>query len=287
MINSEQEFEEQRPRLTAIATRILGSVADAQDIVQEAWLKYSLAPAIDVAPAWLTTVVTRLCLDHLRRRGSTPRDRDVTNIEGAMGDPATDVLLAEQVGEAISIVLDVLSPAERVAFIMHDVFAFSFEEIGVAMGRSPTAVRQLASRARRKFSGQEETEASRAKTADDARVVDAFVAAAHGGDLSALLALLAPGAVMHADLVAQSMGTAPLYDGVRAVAERFQGSRGAMPAMIDGQLGAAWYHAGSLKVAFVFHVEADLIGEVELIADPDVLATLAVARVRRRSKSST
>jgi len=279
------EFEAERPRLMAIATRILGSPADADDVLQETWLRLSSTDGIDDLPAWLTTVVTRLCLDHLRKRRtrSLAEARAEAVADPAPVDPEVDALLAEKMGGAVQMVLDALAPAERAAFVLHDVFGYPFDEISAVMGRPGTAVRQLASRARRKVQGEPEPATGRASQADSRRVVDAFLTAARGGDLTTLLQLLAPDALMRADLVAQGMGTDPLYDGAAAVAARFDGARGAAPVTIDGDLGAAWIQAGTVKVAFVFHVGEGLVREVELIADPDVLATLDVARVRARS----
>jgi RNA polymerase sigma factor (sigma-70 family) len=277
------EFAAERPRLTAIAIRILGSEADADDVLQEAWLRLARTDGIDDLPAWLTTVVTRLCLDQLRKR----RTRSVNDAEvptdPAPLDPEADALLAERTGDALQVVLDTLAPAERAAFVLHDVFGYSFDEISAVLGRSSTAVRQLASRARRKVQGRPETTASQAARAESHRVVDAFLAAARGGDLDTLLSLLAPDSFMRADLAGQKIGTDPRYDGAAAVAARFNGVRGAAPVTIDGDLGAAWVQAGSTKVAFVFHVEASLVREVELIADPEVLATMDIARVRAKS----
>ncbi len=277
------DFETERPRLTAIAVRILGSEADADDVLQEAWIRLSRTDGIDDLPAWLTTVVTRLCLDQFRKR----RTRSVAEAEllpdPVPVDPEADALLAEKTGDAMQVVLDTLAPAERAAFVMHDVFGYPFDEISAVMGRSGTAVRQLASRARRKVLGVPEPVASQAARAESQRVVDAFFAAARGGDLATLLLLLAPDAVMCSDLVGQKMG--------RILSNR-RGSRGCSlqrhpgtaPVTIDGELGAAWIHAGSMKVAFVFHVEAGLVREVELIADPDVLATMDIVRVRVKSR---
>jgi RNA polymerase sigma-70 factor (ECF subfamily) len=199
-------------------------------------------------------------------------------------DPEADALLAEKMGDAMQVVLDTLAPAERAAFVLHDVFGYPFDEISAVMGRSGSAVRQLASRARRKVQGVPEPVASQAARAENQQVVEAFLAAARGGDLATLLLLLAPDAVMRADLVGQKMGTDPVYDGAAPVAARFNGVRGAAPVTIDGELGAAWIHAGAIKVAFVFHVEAGLVSEVELIADPDVLATMDIVRVRVKSR---
>jgi len=272
-------FEAERPRLRAIAVRILGSTADVDDVVQEVWLRLSGAEDPDDLPAWLTTVVTRLCLDQLRRHGTRSAAEARASRDLGPVDPEADVVLAETAGNAMGIVLETLAPGERAAFVLHDVFGYPFEEISAIMGRSSTAVRQLASRGRRKVRGAPE---SLAATESDAsrRVVGAFLDASRGGDMATLLSFLAPDAVMRADLVGQQMGTDPVYDGAAAVAARFDGARGAAPVNIDGELGAAWIHAGEVKVAFVFHVESGLVQEVELIADPEILATLNVVRVR-------
>ncbi len=277
------DFDAERPRLTAIAIRILGSEADADDVLQEAWIRLSRTDGVDDLPAWLTTVVTRLCLDQLRKRRTRSVVEAAVPADPAAVDPEADALLAEKTGDAMQVVLDALAPAERAAFVLHDVFGYPFDEVSAVMGRSSTAVRQLASRARHKVQGVPEPVASQAARADSQRVVDAFLAAARGGDLGTLLSLLAPDAFMRADLVGQKMGTVPVYDGAAAVAARFNGVRGAAPVTIDGELGAAWIHSGSTKVAFVFHVEAGLVREVELIADPDVLATMDIVRVRANS----
>ncbi|NNN07928.1 MAG: sigma-70 family RNA polymerase sigma factor [Acidimicrobiaceae bacterium] len=277
------DFDTERPRLTALATRILGSRADADDIVQDAWLRFSRTDEVDNLPAWLNTVVTRLCLDHLRKRRVRSEAEAKPSGESASMDPEIDALLAEQIGDAMQVIFDTLAPAERAAFVLHDIFGFSFGEIGVIMGRSDTAVRQLASRARRKVQGVPGPVEALNVCAENQRVVSAFLTAARGGDLATLLSLLAPDAVMRADLVAQKMGTDSLYDSPSAVAGRFNGTRGAVPVTIDGELGAAWIHSRSVKVVFVFHVESSQIYEVELIADPEVLATLDVVRIRVKS----
>jgi RNA polymerase sigma-70 factor (ECF subfamily) len=274
------KFDSERPRLTAIAIRILGSDTDADDVLQETWLRLSRTADIDDLPAWLTTVVTRLCLDQLRKRGRRSVAEAEAPANRAPVDPEADALLAEKMGDAMQVVLDTLAPAERAAFVLHDVFGYPFDEISAVMGRSGTAVRQLASRARRKVQGVPEPSASEAARAESNRVVNAFLTAARGGDLATLLVLLAPDAVMRADLVGQKMGTDPVYEGAAAVAARLNGARGAVPVTIDGELGSAWIHAGVVKVAFVFHVGAGQVREVELIADPDVLATMDVVRAR-------
>jgi RNA polymerase sigma factor (sigma-70 family) len=272
------DFEAERPRLAAIAARILGSPTEADDVLQEARLRLSRTDDIDELPAWLTTVVTRLCIDHLRKRRTRAEVEANAPTATAPVEPETDTLLAERVGDAMQVVLDTLAPAERAAFVLHDVFGYPFDEISAVLGRSGTAVRQLASRARRKMQGVPEPVVEQTRRAESRRVVDAFLVAARGGDLATLLLLLAPDAVMRADLVGQRMGTRPVYDGAVAVAERFNGTRGAAPVAIDGDLGAAWIAAGIVKVAFVFHVDGGLVREIELIADEDVLATLDVTR---------
>ena len=278
------DFEAERPRLTAIAARILGSAAEADDVLQEAWLRVSRADTDDVdnLSGWLTRVVTRLCLDHLRKRGPRADVESQSHVEQAPIEPEGDAVLADQVSGALQVVLETLAPAERAAFVLHDVFGYPFEEISAVLGRSSTAVRQIASRARRKVQGVPEPAAERTARAESRHVVDAFLAAARGGDLGTMLALLDPDAVMRADSVSQRMGTDPVYDGAEAVANRLNGAKGAAPVTIDGERGAAWIMAGEIKVAFVFHVEDGRVREVELIADPEVLATMDVRRTRTR-----
>jgi len=281
------DFETQRPRLTAIAARILGSTAEADDVMQEAWLRAARTGTdeIDSLPGWLTRVVTRLCLDQLRKRRPRAEAEAKAFIEDGPAQPETDTLLAEQVSGAMQVVLDTLAPSERAAFVLHDVFGYSFDEISAILGRSSTAVRQIASRARRKVQGTRESAGERAARAESRRVIDAFLAAARGGELATMLTLLDPDAVMRADLVGQRMGTDPVYSGAAAVANRLNGAKGAAPVTIDGERGAAWIMAGEVKVAFVFHVEVGLVREVELIADPEVLATLDVRRTRSKGRS--
>ncbi len=273
-------FDAERARLTAIATRIVGSAADADDVVQEARIRFVATDDVENAQAWLTTVVTRLCLDHLRRSKTRADAEEATFTEPEPIDPEADALLAERVGGAMHVVLDTLAPAERAAFVLHDVFGYPFDEISAILGRSTTAVRQLASRARRKVHGAPEPASERRSRDQDEVVLRAFLAAARGGDLATLLSLLAPDAVMRADLIGQQMGSEPVYEGAAAVAGRLDGAKGAMPALIDGVLGAAWIAGHDVKVAFVFHLDDGLVREVELIADPYVLTTLDVVRLR-------
>ncbi len=274
-------FEAERPRLTAVAARILGSHAEADDVLQEAWLRLARTDGVEDLPAWLTTVVTRLCLDHLRaRRTRSQAEAEVPAdlLTGEPVDPEADALLAERVGGAMQVVFDALAPAERAAFVLHDVFGYPFEDISAVLGRSGTAVRQLASRARRKVQGVPESDTERVVRAENRLVVDAFLAAARGGDVAKVLSLLAPDAVMRADLVGQQMGTEAVYDGPQAVAGRFQGARAAVLVSIDDDPGVAWFAAGQVKVAFAFQVEGGRVREIELIADPEVLATLDIVR---------
>jgi len=280
------EFEAERPRLMSIAARIVGSSVDAEDVLQEAWLRLSVTEEVEDLPAWLTTVTTRLCLDHLRRRRTratveTDVAAEVASIEPAR-DPETDALVAERVGDALQVVLDALAPGERVAFVLHDVFGFRFEEISSVLGRSSVAVRQMASRARRKVQGLPETTVEREARAQSDHIVQAFLKAAHGGDLPALLTLLAPNAIMRSDPTGQSLGAIPVYEGAAAVATRFDGAQGASAVTIDGRSAGAWIVRGLIKVAFVFRVEAGLIQEIELIADPEVIAILDVASLPKR-----
>ena len=277
-----RRFEAERPRLLAIAGRVLGTPggAGAEDVVQEAWLRLAGAdPVPDNVAAWLTTVTTRLCLDQLRakRRAELPLEAalDVAPepIGAEAGEPEAEALLADRVDAAMLVVLHALSPIERVAFVLHDLFGVPFEEVAVTLGRSPAAVRQLASRARRRLRGnadlQAEQHAHRA-------VVDAFLEAARGGDLPRLLALLAPDAVLHADAAGLAMG-ADTRTGATAVADRFDGARGAMNVTVDGWASAAWIHHREVKVAFLFTVVDGTITDIDMVADPTVLALMEIS----------
>lgn len=275
---SASEFEAQRPRLTAIANRILESSAEADDLVQESWLRLNRTETVENPRAWLTTVLTRLCLDQLRKRRT--RSAAETHLAAAPEpvDLEADTLLAEQVGEAMQVVMDTLTPAERAAFVLHDVFGYPFDQITGVLGRSETAVRKLASRARSKVRGVPgNTRVEQAARAESREVVEAFLTAAQGGELATLLDLLASDVIMRADLVGRRMGAEAAYDGATAVAARFLGgAQGARPVDIDGDPGLAWIVGTEVKVAFGFEVAEGLVKEIELIADPEVLATIAV-----------
>lgn len=268
-----QRFEEQRAHLRAVAYRMLGSLPEAEDAVQECWLHVSRADTGGVANlgGWMTTVLARVCLDALRvRRQRREEPMDAPALEPAASaedgtDPEHEALLADLVGHALLVVLDRLTPAERVAFVLHDVFAVPFEEIAPIVARSPAAARQLASRARRRVqgaSGVPEVDRDRQRA-----VVEAFLAAARGGDLGALLGLLDPEVVVRADPAAVALGAEPEVRGVEAVARRYLGrARGARLALVNGAVGAAWAPGGRPRVAFAFTVMGGRIVEVHLLA---------------------
>jgi len=277
-------FEAERPRLTAIVARILEAHAEADDVVQEAWLRLVRTSTIDDPPAWLTTVVTRICLDRLRKQQTRVTAEARAPFDPGLIDPEADALLADRVGGAMQIVLDTLNPPERAALVLYDVFGFPYDQISSVLGRSETAVRKLASRARQKVRGSAPSDQENAERAESRIVVDAFLAAARGAELSTLLSLLAPDVVMQADLVGCRMGAQPVYDGAVAVAARFYGgASGAGSACIDGDPGLAWIVGGETKVAFAFQIEDGLVHEIELIADPEVLAIMSVVPAGRES----
>jgi len=280
-----ERFEENRGHLRAVAYKMLGSVSEADDAVQEAWLRFSRADTGDVANlgGWLTTVVGRVCLDMLRSRTSRredsldghPPDSFVTDT----GDPEREALLADSVGNALMVVLETLTPAERLAFVLHDVFGVPFGEIAAIVGRSPVATRQLASRARRRVQGVEPSSAGGARRRE---IVNAFLAASRGGNFGALLELLDPDVVLWADPVAARMGAPGDVRGARAVAEFFDGAaRAARPVLIDGAAGAVWAPGGTPRVVFGFTIADGKITAIDLLADPDHLAHLDLTILRR------
>jgi RNA polymerase sigma-70 factor, ECF subfamily len=270
-------FEEHRPRLRSVALRMLGSPDEADDAVQEAWLRFSQADTAGVENlgAWLTTVVSRVCLTALnarRVRRAEPFDEDVAEDPADRSGPEQEALLADSIGVALLVVLDNLTPAERVAFVLHDMFAVPFDDIAVVVGRSPAATRQLASRARRRIQGL-----GRAPASDGirhARVVDAFLRAARGGDFSSLLALLDPDVVMRADQAAVLMGAPAETRGADEVAGFLRRARGALPALVDGVPAAVWMPKGELRVVYRFAIDRDRIVSVDLVADPARLSEL-------------
>jgi RNA polymerase sigma-70 factor (ECF subfamily) len=282
------QFETNRARLRAVAYRMLGSASEADDAVQEAWLRLMRSDAeLENLAGWLTTVVARVCLDMLRARKArreNPLNAEAENLP-ASGGAEQERQMADSIGVAMLVVLDTLPPGERVAFVLHDMFNVSFDDIAPIVGRSPVAARQLASRGRRRVQGQPATqEADRAR---QRKVVDAFLAASRDGDFSALLALLDPDVVLRADAAAveasvarAAAGAPPLKSevhGGEAVAEVFRGrAAAARPALVDGVPGLVFAPGGKPYAVFDFVVEEGRIVEIGLIVDAQSIARLDV-----------
>jgi RNA polymerase sigma factor (sigma-70 family) len=269
-----ERFERHRGRLRAIAHRILGSPSDADDAVQEAWIRFSRSDtgAVDDLGAWLTTVVSRVCLNMLQARRSRPRPAADPGLPEPVADPGEsdpehEALLADSVGLALLVVLDTLTPAERVAFVLHDIFAIPFDEIAPIVDRSTPATRQLASRARRRV--QQRDAGGEVDRLRQSALVDAFLAAARDGDFEALLAVLDPDIVLRADDHAVELGAATETRGPAAVAAFSRYARGARRALLDGAAAAVWMPGGRLRVVWAFTTSADRITAIDLIADPD------------------
>jgi RNA polymerase sigma factor (sigma-70 family) len=280
-----RRFEDHRGHLRAVAYRMLGSTSEADDAVQEAWLRLSRsdAGAVDNLGGWLTTVVARVCLNMLQARSARREDPVGEDLpEPAAGrrdgdDPEQQALQAEGVGLALLVVLDTLTPAERLAFVLHDLFAVPFEEIAPIVERSPAAARQLASRARRRVQGAPPPDADLAR---QRAVVDAFLAASREGDFDALVALLDPEVVVRADRAAVRSGASEEVRGAAAVAGTFSGrARAARPALVDGAPGAVWAPGGRPRVAFGFTVTSGRIVRIDLLADPERLARSQLAEL--------
>jgi RNA polymerase sigma factor (sigma-70 family) len=277
-------FEAHRSHLRSVAYRMLGSPSEADDAVQEAWIRLSRAGAADVdnLGGWLTTVVSRLCLDMLRSRNARreepfdPPAHETGPDDGAGPDPEHEALLADSVGPALLVVLETLAPAERLAFVLHDMFAVPFVEIGAIVDRSPAAARQLASRGRRRVQGA--TADAPADRARQRAVVDAFLAASRRGDFDALLALLDPDVVLRADATAVATGNiAAEVRGATAVAGTFAGrARAAQPALIDGTVGLVWAQGGRPRAVFDLRIADGRIVAVDLILDPEDVGALDV-----------
>ena len=283
-----RRFDGARGHLRAVALRMLGSAGEADDAVQEAWLKVSRAEtgAVENLGGWLTTVVARVCLDMLRARrarGEQPLEPAADALPAGT-TPESEVAFADAIGPALLVVLDALAPQERVAFVLHDLFDLSFEEIAPIVERTPAAARQLASRARRRVRG---AAAPRAATAASRELVGAFLAASRDGDFDGLLAVLSPDAVLRADAKALRVAAAnqhrgapvlaPELRGAAAIAGAFLGrARAAVPAIIDGQPGAVWATGGQVLSAFVFTVDAGRITGIELVMDDEHLGALDI-----------
>jgi RNA polymerase sigma factor (sigma-70 family) len=273
-----ERFEEHRGRLRAIAYRILGSPDDADDAVQETWLRFSRSDTSEVANlgSWLTTVVSRVCLSMLQTRRSRPqppaRELPEPPADPATSNPEQQVLLADSVGLALLVVLDILTPAERVAFVLHDIFAVPFDKIAPILDRSTPATRQLASRARARVRDQDPT--GQADRVRQATLVDAFLAAARTGDFDGLLALLDPDVALRADAHAVELGAAPETRGAARVAAFSRFARGARPALLDGAAAAVWMPGDRPRVVYAFTTDGRRITAIDLIADPDRLHRL-------------
>ncbi len=269
MSDPNEIFTEERVHLRAVAYRLLGSVHEADDAVQETWLRLQRTDTteIDNLPAWLTTVVSRICLDLLRSRTARREDLGAEPPvvpPGPADDPASRAEQSEAVGRALMVVLESLRPSERLAFCLHDIFGMSFDEIAPALGRSATACRQLASRARRRVRGQNEAiEVDRDRQRE---VVDAFLDAARNGRFERLLAVLHPEAQVTADTAAAAMGSPARLAGPEEVARFFSGrAKAARPTELDGYPALMWAQRGEVKMVFAFNLEDGLIREVELL----------------------
>jgi len=285
-----ERFQEQRDRLTAVAYRMLGSRGEAEDAVQETWLRLArVDPAeVDNLPAWLRTVLTRICLDVLRSRRARPEDLTDQVPDGSApaagpappgGDPEEEALLADSVSRALLVVLDTLGPAERIAFVLHDMFAVPFDQIAPIVGRSPEATKKLGSRARHRVQGTPVVPPAR--LTEQRRVVSAFLTAARAGDLDAVLGVLAPGAVRYADAGARPAGAPAVIRGARAVAEGTvllaARSQQAELALVNGMVGLVVAPGGRLRFALTLTVEGGKITEYSVIGDPERLNELDLA----------
>jgi len=273
------QFEALRPRLQSVAYSILGSISDAEDAVQECWLRLDRSDASGVADlqAWLTTVVGRICLDMLRRRRNRREspfgDWLPEPIVESGSDPEHEMLVADSVGLALLVVLETLTPAERLAFVLHDVFGVPFDEIAPIIDRTPGAARQLAARARRRVQAAPKPDPDLARQRE---VVDAFLTAARAGNMRGLLEVLDPDVVFRADVGVAIAGAAFPVVGAQAVAERVlqtapRFAPHATPAIVNGQAGAVFAPDGSPVGVIGFTVVNDLIARIDLIADPEKL----------------
>src|SRR5215468_1705344 len=287
-----QRFEESRPHLRGVAYRMLGSLSEVDDAVQEAWLRLSRTGAggIDNLSGWLTTVVARVCLDILRSRQSRREDPltadspepAATGTRGS-GSPEQEAVLADSVGLALLVVLDRLTPAERLAFVLHDMFAVSFDEIAPMIGRSPAAARQLASRARRRVQGKAERPV--ADLSQQREIVTAFLAAVRAGDFDGLVAVLDPDVVIRIDEAAAVPGTPREIHGARNWAKGAisfsRATRFVEPMLVDGMVGLIFAPGGRLLRVLQFTFEHGKIVEVNIVGDPTRLREFDLAVVEK------
>jgi RNA polymerase sigma factor (sigma-70 family) len=280
-------FEENRGHLRAVAYRMLGSASEADDAVQEAWLRLSRSDAttIENLGGWLTTVVSRVCLDMLRSRTAKREEALETGVTKTIAisrqaDPEKETLLADSVGFALLIVLDRLDPAERLAFVLHDMFAVSFDEIASILGRSPEAARQLASRARRRVQGA--SAVPTASLTEQRRVADAFLAAVRAGDFEGLIEVLDPDVVVRIDEAAARPGAPREIRGARnwakgAIAFSQQLAGDIRPMLVNGEVGLVWAPRGHLLRVLRFSIADGKIAKVDVIAEPTRLNELELA----------
>mgnify|MGYP000660488964 CR=1 FL=1 len=274
-----KQFEAHRDHLKSVAYRMLGSWSEAEDAVQESWLRLvrSNADDIDNLGGWLTTVVSRVCLDVLRSRksrGEEPLEAQFPESnasDDSRGDPEQEAILADSIGVALLVVLDNLNPAERVSFILHDIFAMSFSEIALIVGKSEAATRQLASRARRRVRGGQVP--SDANLERQRKIVDAFLAAAHAGRLESLLTLLDPNVVLRDD---RETGEPKESRGALALANQISGRAhtSAQPALVNGTLGVIVAPRGTLLYVLAFTIKSGTITEIDLVSNPDRIRQL-------------
>ncbi len=272
-------FETQRPQLRAVAYRMLGSLSEADDAVQETWLRLDRADprGVDNLGGWLTTVTARVCLDMLRARKVRERPHVPDPVIGT--DPAQQLLLADAVGLALIVILETLEPAERLAFVLHDMFGVSFEEIAPIVERTPTAARQLASRARRRVQDGPVPEADLAR---QRTVVEAFMAATREGNFDALLAILDPDVVLRGDRGPNTpmsrvvRGASEVVKGVVAGAKYASAARIEMPTLVNGAAGSVVILDGQVFSVIAFTVVGDRIVEINVLADPDRLRGIPV-----------
>ena len=281
-----ERFEQNRDHLRAVAYRMLGSLSEAEDAVQEAWLRLNRNRTDDInnLGGWLTTVVARVCLDMLRARTSRREDEltDQVPEEPARrrgpANPEQEALLADSVGLALMVVLDRLAPAERLAFVLHDMFDLSFDEIASIIGRTSVATRQLASRARRRVRGGAPPVPA---VSEQRRVVDAFLAALRAGDFQALVSVLDPDVVVHADAAAATPGLPPEVRGAefwaRRAIEAAQGARAARAAVINGEVGVVVAPRGHLFRILRFTFTGGKISQIDVIGDKKELAAVDLA----------
>jgi RNA polymerase sigma factor (sigma-70 family) len=280
-----KNFEDSRKHLKAVAYQMLGSSSEAEDAVQEAWMRLnkSNSEEIDNLRGWLTTVVARICLDVLRSRKSKREeilDEQISEIPNEkFGNPEAEFLMADSVGPALLLVLDLLTPTERIAFVLHDIFDLSFEEIAPVIDRSEEATRQLASRARRRLRGANTPEENNERQKE---IVSAFISAARDGNFAALIQVLHPDVILRADATAVKIAEinkakgAPQFksimNGAETVAETFKGKAAAAQlAWIDGVAGGTWAPAGKPVVAFCFKITDGRIAEIDIVMDKDKL----------------